>query len=36
MTNTMQDKNINIGKQLDESTKGVNVNSKAVNNAVES
>ena len=25
----MQDKNINIGKQLDDATKGVNVNSKA-------
>ena len=29
MTNTMQDKNINIGKQLDDATKGVNVDSKA-------
>ena len=29
MINTMQDKNINIGKQLDDATKGVNVDSKA-------
>ena len=29
MTNIMQDKNINIGKQLDDATKGVNVDSKA-------
>ena len=29
MNNVMQDKNINIGKQLDDATKGVNVNSKA-------
>ena len=31
MINTMQDKNINIGKQLDDATKGINVNSKAEN-----
>ena len=36
MNNVMQDNNINIGKQLDDATKGINVNSKAVNNAVES
>ena len=29
MNNVMQDKNINIGKQLDDATKGVNVDSKA-------
>ena len=29
MNNVIQDKNINIGKQLDDATKGVNVNSKA-------
>ena len=31
MMNTMQDKNINIGKQLDEATKQNNVDSKAEN-----
>ena len=31
MINTMQDKNINIGKQLDDATKGINVDSKAEN-----
>ena len=31
MNNVMQDKNINIGKQLDDATKGVNVDSKAEN-----
>ena len=29
MNNIIQDKNINIGKQLDDATKGVNVDSKA-------
>ena len=29
MNNVIQDKNINIGKQLDDATKGVNVDSKA-------
>ena len=29
MNNVIQDKNINIGKQLDDASKGVNVNSKA-------
>ena len=29
MNNVMQDKNTNIGKQLDDATKGVNVDSKA-------
>ena len=29
MNNVIQDKNINIGKQLDDATKGVDVNSKA-------
>ena len=31
MTNIMQDKNINIGKQLDDATKATNVDSKAEN-----
>ena len=31
MINAMQDKNINIGKQLDEATKGINVESKSEN-----
>ena len=31
MNNVMQDNNINIGKQLDDATKGINVNSKAEN-----
>ena len=31
MNNVMQDKNINIGKQLDDATKGINVDSKAEN-----
>ena len=31
MINTMQDKNINIGKQLDDATKKINVDSKAEN-----
>ena len=31
MNNAMQDKNINIGKQLDDATKGINVDSKAEN-----
>ena len=31
MSNVTQDKNINIGKQLDNATKGINVNSKAEN-----
>ena len=31
MNNVIQDKNINIGKQLDDATKGVNVDSKAEN-----
>ena len=31
MTNVMQDKNINIGKQLDDATKATNVDSKAEN-----
>ena len=31
MNNAIQDKNINIGKQLDDATKGVNVDSKAEN-----
>ena len=31
MNNVIQDKNINIGKQLDDATKGINVDSKAEN-----
>ena len=31
MNNVMQDKNTNIAKQLDDATKGINVNSKAEN-----